>query len=101
MQELLVKVGKKLKKNNVSVDVVSFGASAEENKEKLEALVAAVNKDENSHFVEVPAGSNLADFLLSSPVVSQVSAGETSGGAGGIGYSLYHDDPRLHVRMAN
>jgi 26S proteasome regulatory subunit N10 len=101
VQELLVKVGKKLKKNNVSVDVVSFGASAEENKEKLEALVAAVNKDENSHFVEVPAGSNLADFLLSSPVVSQVSAGETSGGAGGIGYSLYHDDPRLHVRMAN
>lgn len=79
-----MKVGKKLKKNNVSVDVVSFGASAEENKDKLEAFVAAVNKDANSHFVEVPTGSNLADFLLSSPVVSQASAGEAGGGAGGI-----------------
>lgn len=83
-QELLVKVGKKLKKNNVSVDVVSFGACADDNREALEAFVAAVNKDQNSHFVEAPLGTNLCDFLLSSPVVSQAGAGG-GGGEGGEG----------------
>lgn len=77
-------MGKKLKKNNVSVDVVSFGDCAEENKEKLEAFVAAVTKDESSHYVEVPLGSNLSDFLLGSPVVSQ-AYGETGGAAAGAG----------------
>ena len=77
-------MGKKLKKNNVSVDVVSFGACADENREALEAFVAAVNKDQNSHFVEAPLGTNLCDYLLSSPVVSQGNAGG-GGGEGGEG----------------
>lgn len=81
---MLEKVGKKLKKNNVSVDVVSFGDCAEVNKEKLEAFVAAVTKDESSHYVEVPLGSNLSDFLLGSPVVSQ-AYGDAGGGGGGGG----------------
>ena len=83
MQEELTKVGKKLRKSNVSVDVVSFGECAEANKEALEAFVAAVNKDSNSNFVEAPMGSNLCDFLLSSPIVSQGDAG--GGGGGGEG----------------
>eukprot|EP00958_Prasinococcus_capsulatus_P021664 scaffold2963_cov341-Prasinococcus_capsulatus_cf.AAC.4 len=53
--ETLVKVGKKLKKNNVAVDIVSFG-DIEANKEKLEALLAAVNSNDNSHLIEVPPG---------------------------------------------
>lgn len=81
---MLEKVGKKLKKNNVSVDVVSFGDCAEENKEKLEAFVAAVIKDDSSHYVEVPMGSNLSDFLLGSPIVSQ-AYGDAGGGAAGAG----------------
>jgi hypothetical protein len=85
MQDTLTKVGKKLRKSNVSVDVVSFGDCAEANKEKLEAFIAAVNKDANSHYVEAPAGSNLCDFLLSSPIVSQGGGGEGEGGEGGEG----------------
>jgi 26S proteasome regulatory subunit N10 len=81
LQDLLEKVGKKLKKNNVSVDVVSFGECAEANREKLEAFVAAVNKDSNSNYVEAPMGSNLSDYLLSSPIVSQAYGGG-DGGAG-------------------
>lgn len=81
---MLEKVGKKLKKNNVSVDVISFGDCAEENKEKLEAFVAAVTKDDSSHYVEVPLGSNLSDFLLGSPVVSQ-AYGDAGGAAAGAG----------------
>jgi 26S proteasome regulatory subunit N10 len=83
MQELLTKVGKKLRKSNVSIDVVSFGECAAANKEVLEAFVAAVNKDSNSHFVEAPLGANLCDFLLSSPVVRQ--GGDGGGGAGSGG----------------
>lgn len=82
MQAVLEKVGKKLKKNNVSVDVVAFGDCAESNREKLEAFVAAVNKDSNSNYVEAPMGSNLCDFLLSSPIVSQAYGGGGDAGAG-------------------
>lgn len=82
MQAILEKVGKKLKKNNVSVDVVAFGDCAEGNRDKLEAFVAAVNKDSNSNYVEAPMGSNLCDFLLSSPIVSQAYGGGGDDGAG-------------------
>lgn len=41
-RDKLVQLGKKLKKNNVSVDVVSFGEDAV-NKDKLEAFIGAVN----------------------------------------------------------
>ena len=62
-----MKVGKKLKKNNVAVDIVSFG-SEELNAEKLEAFVAAVNSGDNSHLVTVPAGTILADMLFGTPI---------------------------------
>ncbi len=51
MQESLVKIAKKLKKNNVAVDIVSFG-SEEENTEKLDAFLEAVNSGDNSHLVK-------------------------------------------------
>lgn len=66
-QNKLVRIAKKLKKNNVAVDIVSFG-SDEENAEKLEAFLAAVNSGDNSHLVTVPAGTVLADSLFGSPV---------------------------------
>lgn len=100
MQEMLEKVGKKLKKNNVSVDVISFGDCAEENKEKLEAFVAAVTKDESSHYVEVPLGSNLSDFLLGSPVVSHGyadSGGAGGGGGAGAAAGAIHAMPTTHA----
>ncbi len=45
----LVKVGKKLKKNNVALDVVSFGEH-ELNEARLKALVDAVQSGENRYF---------------------------------------------------
>ena len=44
----LVKTGKALKKNGVAVDIVNFG-EAEQNSEKLEAFIEAVNKDGNRY----------------------------------------------------
>lgn len=52
MQDTLVKIAKKLKKNSVAVDVVSFGCEAE-NDEKLSAFHEAVNSNGNSHLVSV------------------------------------------------
>ena len=39
-------MGKKLKKNNVAVDVINFGEEAE-NTAKLEAFINAVNSNDN------------------------------------------------------
>ena len=62
-----MRIAKKLKKNNVAVDIVSFG-SDDVNSEKLDAFLVAVNSGDNSHLVTVPAGTVLADSLFGSPV---------------------------------
>ncbi|TPX46042.1 hypothetical protein SeMB42_g01300 [Synchytrium endobioticum] len=65
----LVKLGKKLKKNNVAVDIVNFGEQAE-NTAKLEAFIAAINSGDNSHLVTIPPGPHiLSDILITSPIV--------------------------------
>jgi len=74
----LVKLGKRLKKNNIAVDIINFGEEAQ-NVEKLEAFINAVNTNEESHLVTIPAGPHiLSDIILSSPVV----VGEGGGGFG-------------------
>lgn len=71
LQEELVKIAKKLKKNNVAVDVVSFG-DADANEEKLGAFTKAVNSGDSSHLVTVPAGTILSDQLFGSPIYQSV-----------------------------
>ncbi|GLC45332.1 hypothetical protein PLESTM_001721100 [Pleodorina starrii] len=84
-KEKLVKIAKKLKKNNVAVDVVSFGAE-EDNQEKLDAFLEAVNSNGNSHLVTVPPGPVLSDVLISSPIFQGEGGGYGfAGGAGGGG----------------
>lgn len=46
-QDSLVKLGKKLRKNNVLIDVVTFGEEGMENDEKLNALVEAAGGGES------------------------------------------------------
>ena len=46
-QDNLVKLGKKLRKNNVLIDVVTFGEEGMENDEKLNALVDAAGGNES------------------------------------------------------
>ena len=47
-EKTLVKLGKKLKKNNVAVDVVNFGEE-QENEPKLKAFIEAVNSSDNRY----------------------------------------------------
>merc|ERR1711865_267083 len=78
----LVKLGAMLQKNECAVDIVNFG-QIEENTAKLEAFVAAVSNNDNSHLVTIPPGPHvLSDLLLSSPIVSGSGGGDGAGGGG-------------------
>lgn len=98
----LVRLGKKLKKNNVAVDIINFGEEAE-NTAKLEAFIGAVNSGENSHLVSVPPGPHiLSDVLISSPIISGdggAPAGFGGGGGGGGGFE-FGIDPNLDPELA-
>ena len=58
-------IGKKLKKNNVVLDIVDFGQDDDGKSDKLDSLLASMNRNENSHIVHVPTGPNvLTDVLI-------------------------------------
>jgi 26S proteasome regulatory subunit N10 len=96
-------LGKNLKKNNVSLDLVSFG-EVDENKPKLEKLLNAVNSSDTSHLVAIPVGPGMiSDVLISSPIISD---GESipmgGGGGGGDGFDFGVDanaDPELALAL--
>ena len=100
-----------MKKNNVSVDVVSFGCE-EENREKLEAFHGAVNSGDTSHLVAVPAGTILSDMLFATPIFMEdggEGAGAGAAAAAAAGRSLVVDgfdygelgvDPTLDPELA-
>ena len=82
----LVKLGKKLKKNNVAVDVVCFGEDAAEDEGKLREFVEAVNSADNSHLVAVPPGTVLlSDMILNSAMLAEDGVVPSSAGAGSAG----------------
>lgn len=94
--DVLTKLGKKLKKSNVSVDVISFGED-EANREKLEAFINAVNKDDTSHLVSIPSGSGpLSDSLVHSPILQ----GEGGGASGGANINEFGVDPSADPELA-
>jgi len=97
-EENLVQLGKKLRKNQVAVDIVNFGEETE-NAQKLEAFVNSVNSGENSHLVTVPPGPHvLSDILISSPIISE---GGASGNFGGGDFDAYGGiDPSMDPELA-
>jgi 26S proteasome regulatory subunit N10 len=100
-QDSLVRLAKRLKKNNIAVDIVNFGEEAE-NTEKLEAFIAAVNNNDNSHLVTVPPGPHiLSDILISSPLITGEEGGAPGamGGAGGD-FGGFGVDPNLEPELA-
>lgn len=94
-------LGKNLKKNNVSLDLVSFG-EVDENTPKLEKLLGAVNSNDSSHMVEVPVGPKLlSDVLLSSVIINpDGEAGVGGGGEAGFEFGINpNDDPELALAL--
>uniref|UniRef100_A0A7S0RNZ3 26S proteasome non-ATPase regulatory subunit 4 homolog n=1 Tax=Chlamydomonas leiostraca TaxID=1034604 RepID=A0A7S0RNZ3_9CHLO len=107
-KDKLIKIAKKLKKNSVAVDIISFGCEAD-NEEKLAAFFEAVNSNNNSHLVTVPPGPVLSDVLISSPIFQGegsgfgfgggAGGGAAAGGEGGPGYE-FGVDPNLDPELA-
>ncbi|KAG8900690.1 hypothetical protein FRC00_011759 [Tulasnella sp. 408] len=108
-EKSLVKLAKKLKKNNVAVDIVSFGSEEEidDNDGTLRAFVDAVQSGENSHLVTVPAGANLlSDAIVSSAILAgesglpgEFGAGDASG-SGAQNNFEFGVDPSLDPELA-
>ncbi|KAG5645796.1 hypothetical protein DXG03_005333 [Asterophora parasitica] len=116
-EKAMVKLAKKLKKNNVAVDVVCYGDGIEvttgEDKEVLRAFVEAASSGDNSHIISVPPGSVLlSDALISSPILSgdrsssiptelggtgDIPAASGSGGASSFEFGV---DPSLDPELA-
>ena len=110
-EDELAAVGKKLRKCNVAVDVVSFG-DVEANRPKLEAFMASVNKNNNSNLVEIEPGANLADVLCGTAIFNQdgpavgsgfaaaAAAAQSQAAMGGFGdMGDMGDDPALMMAL--
>ena len=95
----LIRAGKQLKKNNVSIDVIVLGET-EVNEPKLRDLVDAANGasaasdgdndpagggGRTCHLVTIPAGVLPSDVLLESPILRGDGGGGMQGGGGGGG----------------
>jgi 26S proteasome regulatory subunit N10 len=76
--EEMVQSGKKLKKYNIAVDIISFG-NIEENKEHINQFLNAVNNGGNSSLTEVPVGFFIMDALFTSPIMNEGGGMEFDG----------------------
>lgn len=95
------KLAKKLKKEKVNVDIVSFG-DHQKNNDVLTSFINTLNGKDGtgSHLVSVPRGSQLQEALISSAIIQ----GEDGMGAGigGAGFEFGVDpneDPELALAL--
>jgi len=93
----LEKIGKFMKKNNVSVDIISFGET-EANSAKLQKLHTAVNASDTSNLVIVEPGPVLMSDTVRN---SKICGGGDGGGGGGDGgdFDLAEQDPELAMAI--
>lgn len=105
----MVKLAKRLKKNNVAVDFVAFGDGVEEDTNVLKAFVDNTANSDNSHLVSVPPGTHLlSDVIISSPILSEdrgippEAMGDVGGasGSGGTNAFEFGVDPSLDPELA-
>ncbi|KAF8251433.1 hypothetical protein K440DRAFT_596067 [Wilcoxina mikolae CBS 423.85] len=107
-EKTLVKLAKKMKKNNVAVDFVNFGEVESDNTQKLQAFREAINSSDNSHIVTIPPGPQLlSDRLIATPIMGETGSSEGGtgtgeGGAGGEGSGGFEFgfDPNLDPELA-
>lgn len=112
-QVSLVKLAKRMKKNNVSVDVIALGELGDDTTSRLQAFNEAVKGGNGSHFQIVPAdGRLLSDVVIASPILAEETGGAngpsasgeegTSGGAAAGNFEFGIDpstDPELALAL--
>lgn len=101
----LVKLAKRLKKEKVNVDVVSFGEDSENNP-LLTSFVNTLNGKESasggSHLVAVPAGGCvvLSEALMTSPLFGGDGAGPSGSGMASFEFGVDpNEDPELALAL--
>ncbi|KAK8218303.1 hypothetical protein IWZ01DRAFT_492567 [Phyllosticta capitalensis] len=83
-EKSLVKLAKRMKKNNINIDIVAFGDLSDDNVKKLEAFNEAIKGGDGSSLTVIPPSSNLlSDAIVTSPIIGGEAA--PGGGAGGSG----------------
>lgn len=84
-EKSLVKLAKRMKKNNVSIDFVAFGDLEPETTQKLEAFSENVKGGDGSHLAVIPPGPNLlSDNLVTTPILAGEGVAGPRGGEGGM-----------------
>jgi 26S proteasome regulatory subunit N10 len=98
----LTRLAKRLKKEKVNVDVVSFGEERG-NENILKTFIDTLNGKEGtgSHLVIVPPGPNITDALVQSPVMqTEDGAPIPRIGGGGFDFGIDpNDDPELALAL--
>lgn len=97
-EKTLVKLAKKMKKNNVSIDVVAFGDLEPDTTKKLEAFVENVKGGDGSHLAIIPPGPNLlSEELQMTPILGGDGTAPAPGaGADAFGFDeAAENDPEL------
>ncbi|QKX55300.1 uncharacterized protein TRUGW13939_02392 [Talaromyces rugulosus] len=79
-EKALVKLAKRMKKNNVSIDIIAFGDLDSDTTKKLEAFVENVKGGDGSNLAIIPPGPNLLSEELQ---VTPILGGEPGGAGGG------------------
>jgi 26S proteasome regulatory subunit N10 len=100
-QTELVRLAKRLKKEKVNVDVVSFGEE-KGNQDVLNAFIDALNGKDGtaSHLVVVPPGPNLTDALVASPILQSEDGAPVPGmGGGAYDFGMDGEDPELALAL--
>lgn len=107
----LVKLARKMKKNNVSIDFIAFGDLDPENTKKLEAFNENIKGGDGSHLEIIqPGPSLLSDHIISTPILAGEgvaprggeTGGEPGGEPGGGSYDFGVDpsaDPELALAL--
>lgn len=95
----LVKLGKMLKKHNIAVDVINFGQenTENENSEKLDAFIQAVNSSDNSKLVVIPPGPHSFTDMIVTTIFAD-AAGNVPG-AGGDFQDFGQMDPEMELAI--
>lgn len=85
-QTSLVKLAKRMKKNNVSIDIIALGELGDETTSKLQAFNEAVKGGDGSHLEVVHPGPNLlSDIVVASPILGNEGGGASAGATNGEG----------------
>lgn len=103
-EKTLIKLAKKMKKNNVSIDFVAFGDLDDENTKKLTTFNANVKSSDSSHIAIIPPGPGLlSDQIVTSPILNGdiVAQGGTAGESGVDGANFeFGIDPSIDPDLA-